>query len=194
MAICDTLVWNWILDLFKDPENVRRKLTDIAARGEAEIEANLKQMEITGDLIVKAERKIQRLASAIAETEDEDTDENETALEALKHQMKLAGKEQSALKKDFDRLERETYRVLITREQIDSFTQRAAALYQKLIEADFDEKRQWLERLSFHAVMAHDENNNRRLDVICELGEDSLPIDERELAPAATLDKPSGRC
>ncbi len=192
MEICDTLVWNWILDLFKDPKKVRRKLTDIAKRGEAEIEAKLKQMDIITGLIVKAERKIQRLASTIAETED--TDENETALDALKHQMKLASKEQSELKKDFDRLEGETYRVLITREQVDSFTRRAAALYQRLLDADFNEKRQWLERLGFHAVMAHDENNNRRLDVRCELGEDSLPIDVKAIAPMATFDKPVCRC
>jgi site-specific DNA recombinase len=176
VKVCDPLVWNWILELFKDPENVRRKLTDVAERGEAEIEAQLKQMQIITDLIVKAERKIQRLASIIAETED--TDENETALDALKHQMRLASKEQTALKKDFDRLESETFRVLIRREDVDNFTRRAAALYQKLLDADFNEKRQWLDRLNFHAVLKHDGKLNRYLYVSCELGVDALAIDE----------------
>jgi site-specific DNA recombinase len=158
----DTLVWDKVRDALT-PEKLEKGLTawresDGTRLAQVRaIVANIENQE------AQAERKIKRLAAAIADTEDE------TAAQALKVELNHVSKQRAGLAEEKQNRQAELSAEELTPEREAMIRAAGAAVNARMADADFAQKRELFGLLNLKAVFVV-EGDERRIDVHCELG------------------------
>jgi site-specific DNA recombinase len=97
----DAIVWTWLEGLLSDEVKLKKGVRAMADLSQSKVAPTIQRLEAIRDLIEKAERKMKRLVSEIADTEDE------FILGALRQELKSASRHKDALqieKTDLERL------------------------------------------------------------------------------------------
>ncbi|MCA1554290.1 MAG: recombinase family protein [Chloroflexi bacterium] len=171
----DRIVWEWVTGLLTDEEKLDKGLREMATLRESELEPKRARLETIDGLVAKAEAKVKRLAAVIADTDDE------ASLDALRAELKVAGKTRDALM-----AERETIRAELAHGELTEADRARIMALASVIRArlgdepTFEQKRELLELLDLRAELC-ESAKGRALFVICGLALDGnmLPISRK---------------
>ncbi|MBU0492626.1 MAG: recombinase family protein [Chloroflexi bacterium] len=163
--IVDALVWGWLYTLLADDAHLEAGLAEMAERSELELSPKRDRLATMVGLIGEMESQIKRLATAYAEAE------NDAVAEALKAELKNAGKKLDALRDESARLDAEIGMGKLSPDEVDAIKRLAASLRADLDAADFETKRGLLDSLNFQTKLLPDltADGERQLEVSCSL-------------------------
>lgn len=148
----DDKVWGWLSGMLSDERVLDAGLKRMAKRAEEELAPKRVQLADTASLIGKAEGKIKRLSSFIAETEDT------TALEALKANLHSATKERAALVAEQAALEKDLAQKELTQATQDEIKRAVSKIRKRLETASYTDKRYIFEKLGLRVKYYVDGN------------------------------------
>jgi hypothetical protein len=168
--IADERAWAWLSGLMLDAEKLSRGLQCHLERRESELQPKRERLTLIEDLIVKAERKIKRLAAEIANAEDE------TVLDALRGELKAASKQKESLVVECGLLEAEVAQRVISPEQLETVGRLAAQIRARLSpEPSFEQKMTLLDLLDVRGTVRR-ADDGLYLDCTCALSLDPIPL------------------
>jgi len=153
--VVDTVVWRWLYHLLKDDAALNEGLEGMAAQRETEIEPKRKRLSILSDLIAKEDRRIKRLASTVSSLEDDADEESETALDALKAELRAAGKQRSALIAERERIMIEISQREISAEARETIRATVAKIRNMLDNTNYEDKRYLFDALDVQAQVEY---------------------------------------
>lgn len=160
--LADQRVWEWLYNQLSE-DHIRHGLKRKREREASELNPKRERLETVGELIDKAERKIKRLASTIADTEDE------TALDVLKAEVKTTSRQKDALIAERERLQAELNQLELSPEGEEEIVRKAAELRAGMLDADFETKRYFLNRLDVQVQVQKNADGQKILDVTCTI-------------------------
>lgn len=137
----DPLVWDWLMGLLGNEENLDRGLNQLAEQQEIELQPQAARLAIVVDLLTETERKVKRLATAFADEQDD------MIAAALRGEMKTAARERDALIAERDSLRARLAAGKMTEAERKAIKELAAEVNRKLGKATFAQKRALLHML-----------------------------------------------
>lgn len=99
----EAFIWNWLVSLVAEKDNLKKVIEDIAGRREKDIEPKRRRLAALDKAIAKLDA---RAARAMLLVDDEDIDDDDWKAD-VKIKLKALADEKTRLKSDRDRLERE---------------------------------------------------------------------------------------
>jgi hypothetical protein len=167
--LADKLVWDWLVGILNNDE-VRNEGLRLQAEERATLmEPKRKRLVVVHDLVDQAEKKIKRLASAIANVDDE------TAVSALQAELRIASKEKVSLTEELDRLTIELEQDELSERSIEAINARVEQVRRELENPTFETKRGLLDDLDVQTRLVR-EGDKRFLGVSCVLTPEHLRI------------------
>jgi site-specific DNA recombinase len=158
----DAIVWGWLEGLLSDEDKLRKGVRAMAELSQSKVAPRLQRLEAIRDLIEKAERKMKRLVSEIADTEDE------FILAALRQELKTASRHKESLQIEKGELERALAQETVTPETEQRIIDMAGAIRERMTDAPFELKRVLLDFLNVRVFFYHDKTG-RGLKMECDL-------------------------
>jgi site-specific DNA recombinase len=167
--IVESLSWDWLRGLLGDDERVRRGLRQMRELAETGMAPKRERLARVQSLIMKVDRKIERLMSEWGDEEDT------TITGALKVEAKRAAKHKRDLENEQERLQVELSTRKISPEIEENILALARDIRSKLEDASFEQKRMLFDMLNLRVEFRRDDDL-RWLDMSCELGNKSIDI------------------
>jgi site-specific DNA recombinase len=162
MAKVDAIAWKWILDILCNDERREKGLREFAARRASEAEPLKTEAESVDELAAKAERKVNRLAAALADEDDA------IKAAAFNQQMTTAAQELARLRERQAHLAGLIEQHEISQGKIDEIRSVTAAIRRRLPgDPSNIQKRDLFDVLDVRIKQRRDEAGRRWLDLSC---------------------------
>jgi site-specific DNA recombinase len=168
----DAVVWEWLDGLLRDEERLNQKLDEIEQLQAAQQEPQQRRLATVTASLDKAIRKVERLARAFGDADDD------MLADVLKAQLREATQEKQTLETVRDEVEAELQQTL-TAEKRATIRQTAANIRLGINDPDFATKREVVTALNVQ-VFVLDEGNDeveggqRGVRITCEFGGSSV--------------------
>ena len=131
----DALVWNWLTGVLMNEENLEKGLKQVNEDREKGLTEKRERLALLESLVSDAERKVKRLVKAFSEEDDD------LIAEALRAEMKAAGRIKDALVIEERVLRIEIEQGLLSEADLQAITAMARQIRGNLAEPDFLTKR-----------------------------------------------------
>ena len=115
--IVDKVVWEWLYEFLANDDALQAGINRMIERNETELTPRCERFGQISKMVEKNTRRIRRLAAAMADLDDDEENHDE-ASEALKLELKQAGKELNSLKEERARLESQIQQSTLNPEEI----------------------------------------------------------------------------
>lgn len=184
--VADPLVWDWLTSLLSDPEKLDKGLRELAERQETELQPKYERLALVIDLVIETENKIKRLAGAFADERDE------MIADALRAEMKAAGRERDALVAEREGLRAELTAGKMTETERNAIKTLAAEVTRNLATPTFAQKRALMNLLDVRVKLEW-RNNIRGLTVTCNLKIQPTPETNEPPPPNPTPEPKSSK-
>lgn len=181
--VAEQVVWEWIVNLLTDEEQLKRGLRRMAEQDIANSKAKHERLGTVRELVVETEAIVKGLVADLAVL----ADASDVARASIRNQIKEKSRLLKSLTAERDRLEAELERLELTPEQEQRILAEAAAIRQGIREADFETKRFILDKLNFEAKYRRDDTG-RWLDASCALAVGPVSL---QLNPASQSNQDS---
>ena len=177
----DKAVWDWIVWLISDDNNLEAGLQAMADNRELEIERTRRDLEIVDKLMEKNKRTIERLVAEMANQDD-------IVLDVFREKIQEATNKKKALEAERIKLSEKIRQVEISEELKDRIKINAAKIRERLPNATYKDKRYLLDVLNVRVTFNVGEDT-RWLAVECE-----LPASDRSIVIHDSRSVYHGRC
>jgi site-specific DNA recombinase len=174
----DRIVWDWLVWLVSDDDNLMTGLQEMVREKEDQIEPKRKRLDSVLELLDATTHKIRRLVSELANYE-----EDEVILDTLRTEIEIASKQRNALEVEVKELESYLSSVEISPDIQERVIELAAQVRDRLPNATFEDKRFLLDALDVKVTLNW-EDDKRWINVSCAIPAFSSEI---VLSPSRTM-------
>lgn len=170
--VADTRVWNWLCDVLTDDVEFEEGFQQLIANREAELAPKRARLRLVEELIERTERKVKRLVSTFADGDDMD----DLTRDAVKAEIKMAGRQREALVVEQEALTTELVEREIAPEAQQAIRELIESVRTRLDNATYEQKRAVLAILDVQVELQRT-GAERWLYVTCGLSADSALLD-----------------
>ncbi len=139
--LADPIIWNWIIGLLSDQAKLSVSLEMWQKHSQSEQEPRHNRLTSVEQLIAQAEHKIKRLTTAFADELDD------MVAEAVRQQLKDAGRERTALIAERDALQAALTEGELSADDVKAIQDIAREITGKVTDATYEQKRALLNML-----------------------------------------------
>lgn len=170
--VIDDIAWSWVSGLLKDEQALEDGLDELERRAREEAEPTRQELVQVERLLAKERRKIERLAAALGEMD------NETAANALKGQLGLSALHIESLEGELKYLRLKQEAMEFTPAQRRSIQDMARRVRDRLDAGTNQDRRRLFDVLGVEGRLVPCESGGVTLKLECVLDSDTFCIDD----------------